>query len=91
MFVFKFEGALFRFSAKAPALEVLFQLPPRLKASKKTSSLPPSAGSNLVRQLADNETALHTLVATFDPSAEHFADFIYFSGGKLILLDAKKL
>jgi len=32
MFVFEFAGALFKFKAKAPAFEVLSQLPPRLKA-----------------------------------------------------------
>ena len=32
MFVLELAGELFRFSVKTPALEVLFQLPPRLKA-----------------------------------------------------------
>ncbi|MFZ3074404.1 MAG: hypothetical protein WA093_04750, partial [Minisyncoccales bacterium] len=32
MFVLELDGALFRFRAKTPALEVLFQLPPRWKA-----------------------------------------------------------
>lgn len=29
MFVFTFDRGLFKFSAKTPALDVLFQLPPR--------------------------------------------------------------
>ena len=33
MFVFKFEGELFRLSAKTPALDVLFQFPPRRNAN----------------------------------------------------------
>jgi hypothetical protein len=33
MFVFEFEGALFKFRAKTPASAPLFQLPPRMKAA----------------------------------------------------------
>ena len=39
MLLFVFPGVLFRFAVKAPALEVLFQLPPRRKAGRVLTGL----------------------------------------------------
>lgn len=38
MFEFRFEGALFRFKAKRPAWDPLFQLPPRSAAPVRRSA-----------------------------------------------------
>jgi hypothetical protein len=43
MFVFQFEGPLFRFMEKAPALDPLFQFPPRSPAAGSRSALHRSA------------------------------------------------
>jgi hypothetical protein len=45
MFVFVFEGELFRFRLKTPAFASLFQFPPRMKASlldPASGNLPPA-------------------------------------------------
>jgi hypothetical protein len=43
MLLLEFAGELFRFRAKTPALEVLFQLPPRWKANIAVFAAPPLA------------------------------------------------
>jgi len=39
MLLFQFAGPLFRFNAKTPAFEPLFQLPPRSAEAGKTAAL----------------------------------------------------
>jgi hypothetical protein len=50
MFVFEFEGALFKFSAKTPAPAPLFQLPPRMNADGQNTLFPtPDPSASLYR------------------------------------------
>lgn len=91
MLVLVLAGVLFSFNANAPALELLFQLPPRLKAFLRHI---PSALYTIKRRRQAGKFRLASLSPTLRlglyPTAQHPAHFVAELRRKLVLPYADK-
>jgi len=77
MLLFVFPGVLLRFAVNAPALDVLFQLPPRRKARRVLTDLPLLVSYTFTLDLSY-------------PTGKHAPNFIEFFGAQCVLFDTNK-
>lgn len=94
MFVFEFEGALFKFRLKAPAFAPLFQLPPRMNASAQNSFCSCNhitTGAICLNAGLSIKDNIFLVAILLHHASKHFSYLIYHHACMLILLKIYKL